>query len=125
MLKVLGKVLIILLVAGMVVAATYAVSQNASFSQLGGRGDGDFGAAFERGLASQSGLGGHFAHGPLAGQAGGGFRGEREGGSAFGWTEVLKGLGVIAVVTAVVILVQRIYERSRARKKTASVQSGF
>jgi len=124
MFKVLGKVLIILLAAGLVVGATYAISRNVSLTQLAGRGDGDFSAGFERGAAPQNGTGGQFARGPLGRQAGGDFRGEREGSSAFGWTEVLKGLGVIALVTAGVILVQKIYERSRARKKTALAQPG-
>jgi hypothetical protein len=124
MLKVVGKVLIILLVAGLVVAATYAISRNVSLTQFGGRGDGDFGAGFDRGGLQQNGATGQFARGHLAGPGGGGFRGEREGGSAFGWMEVLKGLGVIALVTAGVILVQKIYEGSRTRKRSAMARPG-
>lgn len=124
MLKVVGKVLIILLVAGLVVAATYAISRNVSLPQFGGRGDGDFGAGFDRGAARTNGAGGQFGRGSLARPAGGGFRGEREGGSAFGWTEVIKDLGVIGLVTAGVILIQKTYERVHSRKRSALVQPG-
>ena len=124
MLKVVGKVLIILLVAGLVVAATYAISRNVSLPQFGGRGDGDFGAGFDRGAARTNGTGGQFGRGALARPAGGGFHGEREGGSAFGWMEVLKDLGVIGLVTAGVILVQKTYERIRSRKRSALGQPG-
>jgi hypothetical protein len=59
-----------------------------------------------------------------AGSVDGG-RGEHERGSAFGWSEVLKSLGIIALVTAAVIVLQKAYEwLRRLRKPAAPARSG-
>ncbi|GAP15856.1 hypothetical protein LARV_03649 [Longilinea arvoryzae] len=119
MLKILGRVLLILLATGLVIGATYAVSLNSQLSTADGPGMGGFGE--RAGLSDGSSA-------PQAGPerspdsqgllpGGGEFRGGREGGSAFGWMEVLKSLGVIIVVTGGVILIQKAHELVRRSRK--------
>ena len=51
--------------------------------------------------------------------------GEYEGGSVFGLAEVIKSLGVIAFVTAGVVLVQKMYARlCKPKKPAAGAQPG-
>lgn len=150
MVKILARVLIVLLAAGLVIGATYAISLNAS-SALPGGVDGisdgerpdfgnlptdDSGALQAPAQGERTGRGGEPGAIPPGGSSAdstgalpdGGFRGgngEREGGSAFGWGEVLKSLGIIALVTAVVVIVQKVYAwLRRPRKPVTPAPSG-
>jgi hypothetical protein len=128
MLKVLGRIAIILLATALVVGLTYVIAQNVNISLPGGRGGDEFGERPAPGnFNPDSAASGTLPDRP---QGGGEFRGgrggEREGGSAFGWMEVLKSLGVIALVTAGVVVVQNVFERvRRLRKLHATSQPGI
>lgn len=131
MLKVLGRLLILLLAATLVAGVTYAVVQNVQFSLPGGRGGDDFGGQIVPGGGNAN---GSSAPDPVERPRGGRgqmlsdgeFRGgELEGGSVFGWAEVIKSLGVIAFVTAGVVLVQKTYARlCKPKKPAAGAQPG-
>ena len=126
MLKVLGRLLILLLAATLVAGVTYAVVQNVQFSLPGGRGGDGFGGQIAPGGRNANGsTAPDLAERPRGGRgqmlSDGEFRGgELEGGSVFGWVEVIKSLGVIAFVTAGVVLVQKKYARPRKPKKPAA-----
>ncbi|TLN28083.1 hypothetical protein FDZ74_00865 [bacterium] len=131
MAKLIGRLLILLLATALVAAATYAISLNSTLSPGGeftGRGEaianGTSGDALPE--QPQGGRGQLPAGGDLgSARPRGEFGGDREGGSAFGWAQVLKSLGVIAVATAGVVMLQKLYERlRRSVKLTANTQSG-
>lgn len=137
MLKILARVLIVLLAAGLVIGVTYAISLNVSLAMPGGREGFSDGARPDFGNQPQDGSGALQAPaqgertgkggepGVLPDDASRGGPGEREGGSTFGWTEVLKSLGIIGLVTALVVIVQKVYGwLRRPRKPVTSAQSG-
>ncbi len=117
MVKILGRILIILLATGLVIGATYAISLNTSLSTPGGPGGSGLSQAMpERSQGSPAQL-------PGGGELRGGRGGEGEGGSAFGWMEVLKSLGRIGGVAAVVILIQKAYQGVRRIRKGRAAAS--
>lgn len=117
MLKVLGRIAIILLATFLVVGATYAIAQNVNLA-LPVRGDFDdrIGPGGGGPLAERpEGLGGGLGESP----------GEHDDGSVFGWIEVVKSLVVIMLVTAGVVIVQKAYERQRrSRVRPAGINAG-
>ncbi len=131
MAKFIGRLLILLLATALVVGVTYAISLNSTLSLAGefaGRGEpianGSAGGSLTgrpQGGRGQLPAGGDLGSARLQGE----FGGDREGGSAFGWAQVLKSLGVIAVATAGVVMLQKPYERlRRPRKLATNAQSG-
>jgi len=134
MLKVLGRILIILLAAALVAGATYAIVQNVEISLLGGRGEGGKDGQFAQGwMTVDDSTAQNLLDPPQGGRGqmlqGGEFRGKRgEGhnaGSVFGWIQVLKSLGMIALVTVAVVIVQKLNGRVRQSKILAvSAQPG-
>lgn len=131
MVKILVRVMIVLLAAGLVIGATYAISLNVSWALPGGgeglsnRGRLGFGNLPQDGSGAlqapaqgeRTGKGGE----PGAIPSDGASHGRHgEGGSAFGWTEVLKSLGTIGLVTALVVIVQKVYGWLRRPRKAAT-----
>lgn len=141
--QLLSGILIILLATGLVAGVTYLISQSVSFSipggpgeggGFGGRGGSDLsadGTALQsppQGAQGETGSEGTQPGGGAPGTSNaslpqGDFKGGRgaelEGGSAAGWLQVLKNLGIIALVTAGVVAVQKVSGAVRRPRKLA------
>lgn len=145
---ILSGILIIFLATGLVAGVTYLISQSMSFPAAGGPGEGggfggrgggaDFnadGATLQSppqdGAQGDTGSGGTRPGGApgtsdsslTQGDFKGGRGGKLEGGSAAGWVQVLKNLGIIALVTAGVVAVQKVSEAIRRPRKLAGATS--
>ena len=114
--KIIGRILIILLAASVVVGAAWALTRNGANVQFAPdearfRPDGDFGG--QGFVPDQSPQGFGQGQRPEGFREGSFDRGRRGGFLPLGW---IKNIGLIAVIVAVVVFVEHVMDRRRRRR---------